>query len=175
MRKLPSGRADGILPGMFRPRMLSLLVGFALLAGAAGAQHEARPISRLHWLVGRWENIRPRMVLDETWLAPVGNTMLGVGRVVKSDSLVTYEVVIIREAGSKFAYEAHPAGQETATFMSTVVNDSTIIFENPAHDFPQRIGYQLIGTDSLYAWIEGTVRGKVKRNEFPYPRSPHSR
>lgn len=164
-------------------RLARIVLCGLLVATAARAADGDRPISRLAWLAGRWENVRPRMVMEESWLPAVGNTMLGVSRVVKSDSLIAYEVVIIREAGSRFAYEAHPSGQETTTFMSTVVNDSTVIFENPAHDFPQRIGYQRIGPDSLYAWIEGPVRGKVKRNEFPYQRfqesphhpSPHSR
>ena len=30
------------------------------------------------------------------------------------------------------------------------------MFEDLLHDFPQRIGYRLIGPDSLLAWIEGT-------------------
>ncbi|HEX6792171.1 MAG TPA: DUF6265 family protein [Candidatus Krumholzibacteria bacterium] len=160
---------------MSKSKISGLFLLVLLATTTAHSHGEERPLSRLRWLVGRWENVRPRLVMDEAWLPAVGNTMMGVGRVVKSDSLVTYEIVIIREVGSRFAYEAHPAGQETTTFMSTVVNDSTIIFENPAHDFPQRIGYQLVGPDSLYAWIEGTVRGKVKRNEFPYQRAIHSK
>ncbi len=101
--------------------------------------------------------------------------MMGVGRVVKGDSVVDYEVVFIREHGSRFAYEAHPSGQETATFLSTVVTDTSIVFENLAHDFPQRIGYQRCGEDSVYAWVEGPSGGKTKRNEFPYRRDPRTR
>lgn len=149
------------------------LVWLCLTAGMAASFREPeRPIHRLAWLAGRWENVRPMLLLEEMWLPAAGNTMMGMSRVVKGDSLVTYEVIILREHGARFAFEAHPEGQEPATFLSTVVTDSSIVFENLAHDFPRRIGYERIGADSLYAWIEGTVRGKVKRNEFPYRRAP---
>jgi hypothetical protein len=157
---------------MSRARTVSLVLLCGLLTASAP---EKRSISRLAWLEGRWEVSRPRLVTQEEWLPALGNTMLCIGRVVKSDSLVDYEVVIIREHGSRFAYEAHPKGQEAATFLSTVVTDSTVVFENLAHDFPQRIGYQRFGADSLLAWIEGPARGKTKRNEFGYRRvtTPH--
>jgi hypothetical protein len=151
---------------------LLLLASFCLfVASGAGPHGEKRNLDRLGWLAGRWANERPLMVMEEVWLPAVGNTMLGVSRVVKSDSLVAHELVIIREHGARFAYEAHPSGQAAATFLSVKVTDSSIIFENLEHDFPQRIGYELVGTDSLYAWVEGPVRGKIKRNEFPYRRT----
>jgi hypothetical protein len=54
--------------------------------------------------------------------------------------------------------------------MSSTIEESTVIFENPAHDFPQRVGYKRDG-DSLLAWIEGAVNGKSRRVEFPYRRA----
>ena len=54
---------------------------------------------------------------------------------------------------------------------SMIGSDSSVIFENLQHDFPQRIGYQRNGPDSLLAWIEGTEKGQVRRVEFPYRRT----
>lgn len=151
---------------------LVLIASFCLfIATGAGPHGEKKNIDRLGWLAGRWSNEKPRLVMEEVWLPAVGNTMVGVSRVVKADSLVAHELVIIRQHGARFAYEAHPSGQATATFLSTTVTDSSVVFENLAHDFPQRIGYERIGADSLYAWIEGPVRGATKRNEFPYRRA----
>jgi hypothetical protein len=48
--------------------------------------------------------------------------------------------------------------------------DTLVLFENAAHDFPQRIGYRRLGNDSLVAWIEGTRQGRTRRVEFPYGR-----
>jgi len=39
-------------------------------------------------------------------------------------------------------------------------------FENKKHDFPQRIIYSNIKSDSLYARIEGMDKGKYRAVEF---------
>jgi hypothetical protein len=160
---------------MRRFHFVSLFLVLCLAAGAAGHEKSTRNIDRFSWLQGRWQNVRHDRITDEVWLAPIGGSMMGVGRVVKADSVVDFEVVFIREHGSRFAYEAHPSGQKPATFLSTIVTDSSIIFENLEHDFPRRIGYQRCGDDSLYAWVEGPSGGKTKRNEFPYRRAPQTR
>jgi hypothetical protein len=46
-----------------------------------------------------------------------------------------------------------------------------VVFENPKHDFPQKVGYQRDGADTLLAWIEGTDKGQTRRIEFPYRRA----
>jgi len=157
-----------------RPARLLLLALFCTLLATVGSATEEKGIERLAWLAGNWENARKNVRTEEVWLPALGNTMMCVSRVVKDDSLLTYEMVIIREHGSRLAYEAHPEGQQPATFLSTRITPSSIVFENLEHDFPQRVGYELIGTDSLYAWVEGPSGGKTKRNEFPYRRSPRA-
>ena len=54
-------------------------------------------------------------------------------------------MIVLREQGEQLAYVAHPSGQASATFLSTRVTSSELVFENPAHDFPQQIGYRLNG------------------------------
>ena len=50
------------------------------------------------------------------------------------------------------------------------ISASELCFENPAHDFPQEIGYRVDG-DALLAWIRGTQKGQDRRLEFPYKRA----
>lgn len=102
-------------------------------------------------------------------MAPRGGTMIGVGRTVRADTLYEYELVVLRELKGNLAYEAHPSGQPTATFTARTVSDSTVVFSNPTHDFPQSVGYRAAG-DSLIAWIEGDIGGKHRRVEFRYAR-----
>jgi hypothetical protein len=45
-----------------------------------------------------------------------------------------------------------------------------MIFENPAHDFPQFISYTKITTDSLVAEISGTKNGQARKQRFPMKR-----
>jgi len=54
-------------------------------------------------------------------------------------------------------------------FLSKLIADGQLVFENPEHDFPQRIGYERDG-DGMRAWIEGTLDGRSRRVEFAYMR-----
>ena len=103
-------------------------------------------------------------------MAPRGGAMIGTGRTVRGDSLTEYELIVLRETDAGLAYEAHPSGQSTATFVAVEATDSSIVFANPTHDFPQRVGYRRASADSLVAWIEGERNGRTRRIEFAYRR-----
>jgi hypothetical protein len=135
-----------------------------------GAVLQGTPIQRLAWFQGCWRMSAPGRVIEETWTAPAGRSMLGISRTVRGDSLVEYEFVVLREDSGTVTYQARPSGQAGAVFKASLLTDSAVVFENPAHDFPQRIGYRRAGPDSLVAWIEGTLRGNLRRREFPYAR-----
>jgi hypothetical protein len=96
--------------------------------------------------------------------------MLGVGRTIRGDSLIEYEFVVVRQQPARLTYEAHPSGQAGAIFTAQAVTDSMVVFENLAHDFPQRVGDRRLGGDSLIAWIEGTRDSRARRIDFPYAR-----
>jgi hypothetical protein len=144
----------------------------ALLACSSATLSAQAPASvqRVSWLAGCWERRANDRVILEQWMSPAGRMMLGMSRTVRGDSTLEYEHLELVERGGKLAYVAHPSGQATATFPQRELTDSTIVFEDPAHDFPQRIGYQRRGADSVVAWIEGTMRGNNRRISFPYAR-----
>jgi hypothetical protein len=125
-------------------------------------------LRKVGWLTGCWERRVDRWHFEEQWMEPRGGTMLGMGRTTRGDTLVEYEQVRIFERAGKLIYAAHPSGQTPAEFVSTVVGDSVIVFENKAHDFPQRITYCRTGLDSLLATVEGKSKGRRRAVEFPY-------
>jgi hypothetical protein len=142
---------------------------FALVVTAADAQQVA--IDRVGWLQGCWRSTRGEATVEEQWMVPRGGTMLGMGRTVRGGKTIEYELVLIKEQGGRLAYEAHPSGQPSATFLSIETSDSGIVFENREHDFPQRVAYRREGSDALQAWIEGQVNGKTRRVDFSYQRA----
>ena len=103
-------------------------------------------------------------------MAPRGRTMIGSSRTIRGDSLFEFEQIVLRERGGQLLYEARPSRQATTTFTSTAVDDTSLVFENPQHDFPQKVGYQRRGADSLVAFIEGPRNGQTRRIIFPYSR-----
>jgi hypothetical protein len=143
----------------------------AMLSTAASAVQKSAGIDEVSWLRGCWEMTSGPAVIEEHWMPPRGGTMIGSGRTVRNNVLVEYELVVLREQDGQLAYEAHPSGQSPAVFMSKELTATTVVFENPAHDFPQRVGYRRDGRDALLAWVEGTANGQTRRMEFPYRRT----
>jgi hypothetical protein len=128
-------------------------------------------VERVAWLQGCWRSTRGEATIEEQWMTPRGGTMLGMGRTVRGGTLAEYELVLIKEQEGTLVYEAHPSGQPTATFRAATVSDGSVVFENPQHDFPQRVGYRRNGADALDAWIEGLANGQSGRVDFSYQRA----
>lgn len=133
---------------------------------SAGAQAQ---IQRVAWLAGCWSLTDGERSVDEHWMAPRAGSMQGMSRTVRGDKLVAYESVLLRARGEQLDYEVQPSGQARTVFTSTVVTDTSVVFENLQHDFPQRVAYQRDG-ERLLAWIEGPRSGQMRRIEYPYKR-----
>ncbi len=151
-----------------RPTVLQLLLVCGV-AGHADAQ-EARRIATVGWLTGCLEMRNGARVVEEQRMAERAGTMLGMGRTVNARGLGDYELTLIKEDAGRLLFEAHPKGQPPATFAARVATADSVVFEAPEHDFPQRVGYRRVGADSVLAWVEGTMNGKLRRIEFPYAR-----
>ena len=143
------------------------MIGLLLLGlSIAGAQTPS--IHDVSWLQGCWEMRDGDRVVEERWMPPRAGSMIGVGRTTRGEKLVEHEFIVLTERDGRLAYEAHPSGQATATFMSKPITGREAVFEDQAHDFPQRVGYKSTGPGQLLAWVEGTANGKTRRIEFAY-------
>lgn len=158
-------------------RSFAGFISFALslsLAVTAPARAQSSDVARLSWMSGCWQRRTPNnaSVVDEQWMAPRAGTMLGMSRTVRGDTLVAeYEHLRISMRRGAVVYHAEPSGQAPADFTTLVVTDTLVTFENPQHDFPQRIIYRRRGADSLFARIEGTVGGRLRAVDFPFARA----
>ena len=141
-----------------------------VFAGQNSAAQGTAGIQRAAWLQGCWELVSPTRSVEESWMTARGGSMIGVSRTIRNGKTTAYEMVVLREEGERLAYEAHPSGQPAATFLSTRISESELVFENPEHDFPQEVGYHLDG-ETLLAWIRGSQNGTEQRIEFPYKRT----
>ena len=104
-------------------------------------------------------------------MPPAGGMMLGTSQTVANGKTVEYEFVLLRaDAAGDVHYVAKPSGQPEASFKLVKAGPREAVFENPTHDFPQRIVYTLQEDGTLLAAIEGERNGKARRVEFPYRR-----
>ena len=146
-----------------------MLLSFVLLLSVGGeASAQATQAHKLGWLQGCWAAVNQERAVEEQWMAPRGKTMIGSSRTVQGASLVGYEFMMIREQGDRYAIEVRPSGRKPVVFTSSTLTDSSVVFENPKHGYPQKIGYRRNSENSLSAWIEGSRNGVSRRFEFPY-------
>ena len=146
---------------------LSLPLACALLFSTAA---QAAPFDKLGWMQGCWKVTGAEDGTVEQWTSPAGGAMLGMSRTVKGGKMVEFEFVQIREVTpGQLAYIAQPSGQPKTTFPLARQEGATFIFEDLAHDFPQRIIYRPDG-EGLVARIEGMSKGKLKGIDFPMQR-----
>ena len=82
-----------------------------------------------------------------------------------------HEFLRIADTPEGFSYYASPGGRPAVEFKVKELGDRRVVFENAAHDFPQRILYWRDG-DKLVARIEGTIGGKGKSEEWRFARVP---
>ena len=134
---------------------------------------DAQPVattSDLAFLTGCWRLEAKDRVVEEHWLSPAGGSLMGVSRTVVSGKTTEFEFLQIRDLPEGLAYIAKPSGQPEATFVAAVKTADEIVFENAAHDFPQRIKYRIAG-NVLHARVEGSLNGKARAFDFPYMRT----
>ena len=124
----------------------------------------------LAFMTGCWQFERGGRKVEEHWLAPAGGSLMGVSRTVAGGKTVDHEFLQIRDLPDGLTYIAKPARQAEASFKLSSKTADEIVFENPAHDFPQRIRYRKVGADALHARVEGTMDGKARGIDFPYTR-----
>jgi hypothetical protein len=146
------------------PKLLALALAALPLAASAQAMHS----HKLGWLQGCWALVNDGRAVEEQWMAPRGNTMVGASRTVQGKGLVGYEFLLIREQGDRLAYEVRPTGRPPVVFTSTAITDSSVVFENAQSEYPQKIGYRRDGDATLYVWLEGSRNGESHRIGFPY-------
>ena len=151
------------------PLSISLIIAVSV-AGQTTSFH----LASLGWLSGCWESRddAKQLVLSEQWMKPEGGMMIGMGRTVKGGKAVDWEFMRIEQRGKDLYYLAKPKENAAETPFKLIRSSaSEAVFENPEHDFPQRVIYRLAKSGNLEARIEGTASdGKVKGIDFPMDR-----
>jgi hypothetical protein len=117
-------------------------------------------VNALAWMAGTWTGTDANGVeMEETWSPPKGGMMLGTHRDVANDKVVEFEDLRIDTAGETATYWASPMGAPPVPFRIKELGPGyRVVFENPEHDFPQRILYWITPDGLMHARIEGTEK-----------------
>jgi Domain of unknown function (DUF6265) len=120
--------------------------GLALLLGGQAAPPAS--VAELGWMAVRWEaSGEDGRWTEEAWTAPRGGVMLGASRSGRGDTLREFEFLRLQAGADGVpVYLAQPGGRAPPVPFRLAARDGTsATFENPAHDFPQRIVYRRSG------------------------------
>jgi hypothetical protein len=153
-------------------KQIVLCIASLLICGISFAQSVT--ISKSHWLIGKWENQTSRGKMIEDW-SFINDSTLGANSymITATDSTSLESVRLVKEDQAIY-YIPTVKGQNNdlpVKFKLTSVSASEMVFENPDHDFPQKITYTLISENSLLAEISGIVNGQMRSRKFPMTRA----
>lgn len=129
-------------------------------------------VADLAWMSGSWVSDSSGRRSEEHWTKPAGNTLLGVSRTIAGERTVFFEFLRIEKTDKGIVYYAAPKGRHPPTPFALIESaDRRVVFENPEHDFPQRIIYWMDG-EVLHARIEGMRDGKLQGSQWSWKRMP---
>ncbi len=128
-------------------------------------------IKSLDWMLGSWQNVSDQGTMTETWTLLNDSIYTGKSIFMEGKDTVFTEDITIEQRGNEVFYipviKDQNQGKPTLFKLSSNKTDGQVAsFENPEHDFPQIISYELKG-DSLMAEISGKMEGKDHAEQFP--------
>ena len=123
------------------------LLGAGLALLLMGQAAPPAGVTDLAWMSGRWESVSANgRWTEENWSAPRGGVMLGHSRSGAGDRLREFEFLRLQVGSDGVpAYLAQPGGRPGTAFRLTARDGTSATFDNPQHDFPQRIRYVRTG------------------------------
>jgi hypothetical protein len=153
---------------MFQKTTLILLL-LAIVSCKNSEATEKDKIKSSKWLLGKWETKTVDGILSESWKQLNDSTFQGNSFFIKGKDTLHFESIVLQQKGEELIYSATVKGQnenKAVAFKMTSGTEKQLIFENPKHDYPQKITYSLINKDSLVASISGVQLGKTSSEKF---------
>ncbi len=130
-------------------RLLGTALALLLMAQAPPPTR----VADLAWMSGRGLASENGRWTEEIWSGPRGGTLMGFSWSGEGASIDEYEYIRIQPGeDDEIVYLAQPNGGAGIGFYLVRAEATSATFENPDHDFPQRIRYVRNG-DTLTATI----------------------
>lgn len=153
---------------MFQKITLTLLL-LAIVSCKNSDSNKNDKIKVASWLLGNWENKSPDGNLTENWEKVNDSTFQATSYFIKEKDTIHFETITLQQKDEQLIYSATVKGQnddKPVAFKLTTGTEKQLAFENPKHDYPQKISYTQISADSLVAKISGIQQGKPSSEQF---------
>jgi hypothetical protein len=137
----------------------------------AGCSEHAENEFDFTTLLGRWASADTASSQLEEWERMNDSTYIGRGYILEGGDTTFFETLEIRNEQKGWTYFAKVKqmnGEEVIPFRLSKQSARRVEFVNNNHDFPKKIGYELISDSELQAYIEGPRNGQNVRIIFDY-------
>ena len=135
------------------------------------SQHKS--LDSVSWIVDKWIMTKGEIVTTESWEKVNENLFRGESLTIKTRDTIFHEKLELKIIDSEIYYIADVKhNPEPVKFKLTFCSNNEVHFENPAHDFPQKIIYKLLDSSKFSVRIEGKIStGEIKSSEWLYERA----
>jgi Domain of unknown function (DUF6265) len=137
------------------------------------AANQSSKLDELAWFIGRWTQVEgPNLVSYEDWTRKSPTLYAGKSWTMYQSDTVHVETIELSLEGQDIYYiPTVPENKGPVRFKMTNLAEKSVLFENPEHDFPQKISYEAKGDSMLLAKISGSQKGGPEvTKEFPLHR-----
>ena len=127
----------------------------------------AQDLPKLDFMAGCWAGATGPEQFEEVWMKPRAGSVFGVARTIVNGKTVFFEThAILERDGQAVLHVRLKNGPNTTPFTLVKASAGEAVFENPQHDYPQRIIYRKTAT-GLLGRIEGKEKGVEKATDYP--------
>ena len=125
----------------------------------------------LLWIVDNWVNAGGESVSYEHWNKVNDSLFEGGSETIKNGDTIFAEKLKIIKEGNDIYYVADVKHNPAPVYFKlTEISEGKAVFENPEHDFPQKITY-ILENGTMQAFIEGPgSSGNWKKVDFYFNR-----
>jgi len=135
---------------------------------------KTRLINKAEWVLGSWQQVTDKGYTIEVWKQQSDTDFAATSYTIVNDTDTVYaETIRLVQRDTALFYIPTVIDQndrKPVEFKLSSITDQQMIFDNPLHDFPQRITYRSMTKDSLYAEISGVLNGSQRVVPFPMTR-----
>ncbi len=126
---------------------------------------------KLYVLEGVWKMKTKKGAICEEWKKVDKSHLQSRGYMIKGTDTIINEWVALTRTKEDISYTSTVENQndkKPVAFKLTSSSGNVFVFENPEHDFPKRIVYDLVSADSLHAYTDDGIVGTKKVQHFYY-------
>jgi Domain of unknown function (DUF6265) len=141
-----------------RRSLTALVIATWLCASPAPAAGNCASLNAADWLLGNWVAVDGDRTFAETWVRLSDTTFEGKGVTTKgaSSAIVDSESLRLLQMENGVFYVSKVAHNRLPiAFELTECSPQRLVFENPAHDFPQRLEYAAEAAGQMTVRVTG--------------------